>query len=59
MSSDINRIRPSRRTFSALVSVVPFLATGSAMAQPTAGSGDLPSDPKRIVVLDAGLAGYA
>ena len=59
MSSDINRIRPSRRAFGALLSAVPLLATGSAMAQPTAGSGDLPSDPKRIVVLDAGLAGYA
>lgn len=59
MSSDINRTHPSRRAFGAFLGVIPFLGSGAAIAQSGIGTGDVPPNPKRIVVLDAGLAGYA
>lgn len=55
---------PSRRAFGALLASTCLIVARSASAQTRTitgenGSISVPADPKRIVVLDAGLAGYA
>ncbi len=65
MSRNISRMpKPSRRAFGAFVAGGCLLVARSAAGQTRAVAGEggpvaLPADAKRVVVLDAGLAGYA